>query len=91
MSKVLDKAVSAADDDSGTHTFTRPVMAGQAGECGFVSSGWQTAKLAKARGQEHFDEHKTGEPAGELVEFRSKHGLDGASRLPEGTVTVEDL
>lgn len=45
--------------------------------CGFISVGWSTRTLALTRGSEHAEEHETGEPARELVEFRAEHGLNG--------------
>jgi hypothetical protein len=45
--------------------------------CGFTSREWPTKKLALKRGMEHAAEHETGEPARELVEFRTEHGLNG--------------
>lgn len=37
-------------------------------DCEFTSSGWDTKAGATARGDEHFTEHDTGEPAPELMD-----------------------
>lgn len=43
--------------------------------CGFTSRGWHTAEAAEARGTEHHNEHETGEPMTELVEFEHSVGF----------------
>lgn len=45
--------------------------------CDFLSTGWVTKELASARGEGHSEEHATGEPGLELVEFRSKNRISG--------------
>lgn len=43
--------------------------------CHFFSGGWATAELAEARYNQHLEEHETGEPMPELVEFERAMGL----------------
>ena len=38
---------------------------------GFLSEGWPTRKLAKARGDQHLAEHESGKPAPEKGELMS--------------------
>ena len=45
-------------------------------QCGFVSTGWPTKTVRDARKREHKDEHATGEPMSEIVDFRDQHGVD---------------
>lgn len=63
------RIVPVGDGDARTYDFECA--------CGFTSTGWPQKKLALARGIEHATEHKTGEPARELVEFRAEHNLNG--------------
>ena len=44
-------------------------------ESRFMSTNWPTAELAAERGQQHIDEHETGEPMPDLNAFRSAKGL----------------
>jgi hypothetical protein len=44
--------------------------------CGFVSAGWDNAEQATARGDQHTNEHKTGELMQELVEFEQSVGFN---------------
>lgn len=76
--KVLKDAVTRADDDS--WTFQCPGVDQSA--CGdpntgqpFHSSGWPTARVAEARGQQHLDEHTNLRSMPDLDEFRAEHGL----------------
>ena len=52
------------------------------GQCGDLATGipfrstqWPKKAQAEARGQEHEEEHKTGEPMRPLHEFREEHGV----------------
>lgn len=87
--KILEDAVFSPDDGA-TWTFLCPVTngCGEPEGRGFLSEGWPTRKVALARGQQHFDEHKDLDPMPELAVFRAEHGL---SVDAEGVVTVEDL
>jgi hypothetical protein len=38
-------------------------------ECGFLSEGWPTKKLAEARCDQHLEEHRTGKPAPPHIEL----------------------
>lgn len=92
MAKLLDSAVTRAADDS--WTFQCPGVQGS--PCGdpggqpFHSDGWPSRKVAAARGEQHFEEHRTGKPMATLDDFRAEHGL-----VPheDGTraVRLEDL
>lgn len=93
MSKVLDDAVTHAED--GSWTFQCPGIEGS--PCGnpgtgqpFVSSGWPTKTVAQARGTQHLDEHKGHGVTPSLEEFRAEHGL---APHADGThaVRIEDL
>lgn len=52
-------------------------------ECGFLSEGWPTKKLATARRDQHLAEHETGRPApskadllvSEPLEHRAARGI----------------
>lgn len=46
------------------------------GEGPFRTLQWPTKALAEARGAEHAEEHKSGKPMTELVEFRKKHKME---------------
>ena len=89
MSKVLDKAVTGSSDAG--WDFSCPGVQGS--PCGdevpFASTGWPSKKVALARGQEHFDEHKGDGVMSSLDDFRTKHKLgvtdDGVA------VSLEDL
>lgn len=93
MAKILDDAVSSPDGGN-TYDFRCPGIAGSpCGEPGgtpFTSTGWPTKKVATARGQEHFDEHKGLAVTSSLEDFRAKHGL---TAHPDGVRAVrpEDL
>lgn len=39
--------------------------------CGWTSTGWESKKVADARGAQHEAEHKTSKPMPELHEFRA--------------------
>jgi hypothetical protein len=89
---VIDDSVHEAED--GTFGFFCPGVKGSG--CGdavtrvpFSSTGWPTAEIAAARGQEHFDEHLGKSVTSSLEEFRAKHGLvvDDAT----GAVSLADL
>lgn len=43
--------------------------------CGWRSTGWADVEHAKARAQQHADEHTSGEPAQELHDFRLERGI----------------
>ena len=79
MTKRRYSAAAAVDQDSdGTWRFTCPHPAGcgadgDDGHVSFISSQWPQKGHAVARGQEHLDEHDTGLPAQELVDFRAMH------------------
>lgn len=77
MSSILDKAVTKADD--GTWGFECPGVqgdpCGQIGGIGFASTGWPGKEYARARGRQHFDEHKGLGVTPELAVFRAEHGL----------------
>jgi hypothetical protein len=45
--------------------------------CEFTTGPWPTKKLTQVRLDEHTDEHDSGEPMRELVEFQVEHGLAG--------------
>jgi hypothetical protein len=91
MSKVLDNAVSSGDGE--TWDFRCPGLAGSV--CGdpatgvpFHSTGWPTKKAAKARGAQHFAEHKGEGVTQSLHEFRRDQGLVVND---DGSVSVEDI
>jgi hypothetical protein len=44
--------------------------------CIFTSTGWATPEQAAARGEEHFNEHDTGEPMTELTAFEQSVGFE---------------
>jgi hypothetical protein len=46
------------------------------GSCGFESTGWKSESLRDARGEEHLEEHETGEPMREIHEFREAFGVE---------------
>jgi hypothetical protein len=54
----------------------------------FTSTGWPTKAAATARGQQHFDQHKSGAPMQELHDFRVDQGLVVGD---DGRVSVGDL
>lgn len=85
--KLLSAAVEQAED--GTYMFLCPVSEGcGTPESGFASTGWPTADLAKARGSQHFDEHKGLGAMPELEAFRAEHNLTVGS---DDVVRVGDL
>lgn len=43
--------------------------------CGFTSAGWDTEDQATARGEQHANEHATGELMQELTEFEASVGF----------------
>lgn len=43
--------------------------------CGFTSSGWDTEEQATARGEQHANEHATGELMQELTAFEADNGF----------------
>lgn len=93
-SKILQDSVSSPDDGT-TWDFQCPGIANS--KCGdpetgqpFHSDGWPTKKVALARGQEHFDEHKGVAVTSSLEEFRAKHGL-GVNLETGLAVKLEDL
>lgn len=77
-SKILEDSVSSPDSGA-TWDFQCPGIAFS--RCGaddgppFSSVGWPTKKVALARSQEHFDDHKGIAPTSTLEDFRAKHGL----------------
>lgn len=90
---LIDDCVTEKD---GAWDFQCPVNDGTCvlpGAVPFTSSGWPTKTIAKARGLEHFAEHKGEGTASSLDEFRAKHGLavgtdkDGQPAL----ITAKDL
>lgn len=67
--------------------------------CGWRSTGWPAtgdpdhpAGHAVARAQQHADEHRTGQPAQELHDFRAEHGMHayGVTLDTAGAVHVID-
>lgn len=90
---VLSDAVSSPDDGE-TYEFRCPGVQGS--PCGgddlpgFVSTGWPSKKVATARGQQHFAEHKGEGAMPPLHEFRAEHGLTPSA---DGTkaIRLEDL
>jgi hypothetical protein len=44
----------------------------QENNCEWTSTGWETKKLATTRGDQHKDEHESGEPMQELAEFEGR-------------------
>jgi hypothetical protein len=97
VSKLLDKAVFQEED--GTWTLQCPVTDGSCGtrpEPGeeptpFRSPGWPSKKVARARLDEHVDDHKGIRPMSTLEEFREKHGLTSSADGQRAVVTVKDL
>lgn len=89
---VLDKSVSK--NEAGYWDFACPGIQGSL--CGdpvtgvpFTSKGWPTKENAKARGQEHFDEHLGKSVTSTLEDFRAKHGIGVHD---DGTAyTLDDL
>lgn len=49
-------------------------------ECGFLSEGWPTKKLATARRDQHVAEHETGDPAPPKAELLSVPAEDRAAQ-----------
>lgn len=96
MSRLLDKAVTKGEDGYG---FVCPVTDGTCGtlradpENGspFVSTGWPTKAIARARLDEHVAEHKGEGDMSTLEEFRGKHGLTGTADGKRAVVTAKDL
>lgn len=43
--------------------------------CGWSSREWPEETMATARGEQHYNEHITGEPAMELIEFERSVGF----------------
>lgn len=43
--------------------------------CGFTSAGWDTEDQATARGEQHANEHATGELMQELTAFEADNGF----------------
>lgn len=87
MGKVLDQSVTESD---GGWDFQCPGVQGS--PCGkeqpYSSTGWPTKKIALARGQQHFDDHKGIAPMQELDAFRRDQGI---TVHEDGTVSVEDI
>ena len=71
-------------DNGETWDFNCPKTDGSCGDngIGFTSTGWPSAKVAKARGRQHFDEHEGNGVAQSLDDFRTEHNL-----TPEGKVS----
>jgi len=78
----IAKTVTKMED--GLYTFRCPSPMG----CGvdafdpeerFTSSGWASAKLAQARGQQHIREHVDKVAAPSLDDFRAEHGVSVAA------------
>lgn len=94
MAVKLDDYVT--QDKDGSWSLTCPVTDGTCGTkdddgnvTPFRSAEWPTKKLARARLDEHVNDHKGIRPMSTLDEFRAKHGLhvkDGRA-----VVTVKDL
>lgn len=93
MSRILQDSVTQTDD--GSWTFQCPGIANSlCGDPGtgqpFHSAGWPSKKIAMARGDQHFAEHKGDGPMASLDDFRAEHGLtphDDGTRA----VRLEDL
>lgn len=87
---ILEDSVTGSDADG--YDFQCPLASGcgdPGTSVGFTSSGWSTRELAQTRGQQHFDEHKSGEAMPSLEDFRVDQGLAVAD---DGSVVkVEDL
>ncbi len=49
-------------------------------ECGFLSEGWPTKKLATERRDQHVIEHDTGEPAPPKAELLTEPAEDRAAQ-----------
>ena len=77
------------DVGNSTYTFTCPVTDGTCAP--FVSSGWPTDEIARARGQQHFEEHKTGEPLPTLEDFRAEWNLESADNGRTAVISAKDL
>jgi len=62
-------------------------------ECGYVTDGWPTVKLAAERVGQHTVEHETGQRMELLSEFRDRHGLkaEGARAVFADDGSVEML
>jgi hypothetical protein len=91
MTKLKIADTVAKDPETGLWAFTCPSPTG----CGdaahdtssrFTSTMWPTKELAIARGQQHINEHVTGEPAPTLDEFRAAHNLTPTA---DGSVVVD--
>jgi len=87
---LLDKSVSQEKD--GTWTFQCPGVkgdgCGEPGGAGFRSTAWPTKKSARARGAQHFAEHKGEGQMQDMAEFLVDQGL---VLNDDGTVSVEEL
>lgn len=91
MGKLLTESVT--ETDAGTWDFHCPVNDGSCGTPGgasFSSTGWPTKKDALARGEQHFNDHRSTLPDAddyempELVDFQVAQGIS----QPPGTVTT---
>lgn len=60
--------------------------------CGFVSYGWTTKEQADARAEQHKNEHDTGEPMVELIEFEAQVGFIRGDAVPDrnAVMSVDD-
>lgn len=43
--------------------------------CGFITNGWDTQEQADARGEQHINEHETGELMQDLLSFEASVGF----------------
>ena len=56
--------------------------------CGFASREWPDESMATTRGDQHYNEHVTGEPMTELIEFEQSVGFVRTDAAPSQPTVV---
>ena len=56
--------------------------------CGFASREWPDESMATTRGDQHYNEHVTGEPMVELIEFEQSVGFVRTDAAPSQPTVV---
>lgn len=59
------------------NVFGLPLSSSGASPCGFVSADWPDEDSAVKRGQEHVNEHVTGEPMSNVPDFIAANQIEG--------------
>jgi hypothetical protein len=88
---MLEKSVAKNDDGTWDFRCPGPVdsLCGVPGGERFKSTGWPSKKVALARGQQHFDEHRGKKAMPQMHHFMAEHGL---TTTEQGEVVrLEDL